>query len=86
MNPSLARYSLPSRPPQTLPTCEAPREFPYHKLETDDWPAYFDGLRDVIRRLVSASDLSEGGKRAIQEDLLQAVSVLEKWWPTLKRK
>ncbi len=78
-----AEVSAPKALPKPL---EAPCEFPYHKLETDDWPAYFEGLRDVIRRLVSASDLSEDEMRAIQEDLLQAVSVLEKWWPTLKRK
>jgi hypothetical protein len=47
---------------------------------------YIDGLRDVIRRLVSASDLSEQGRSAIHEDLMQAASVLEKWWATLTRK
>ena len=55
--------------------------------ETDDWPVYFEGLREVIRRVVfetAESGLSEEEKQALIQRLLEHVSSLEEWWVKLK--
>ena len=55
--------------------------------ETDDWPAYFEGLREVIRRVVfetAESGLSEKEEQALIQRLLEHVSSLEEWWVKLK--
>jgi hypothetical protein len=52
--------------------------------ETNKWPDYYDGLRDLIRRVVTESTesgLSADGKDALIERLLKYVSALEEWWP-----
>jgi hypothetical protein len=57
--------------------------------ETDEWPAYFTRLRDLIRRVVAES--TEGGLSTEEKDsliqrLLDHVAALEEWWPKLKPK
>jgi hypothetical protein len=55
--------------------------------ETNKWPDYFNGLRDLIRRVVTESTesgLSADEKDALIERLLKYVSALEEWWPKLK--
>ena len=55
--------------------------------ETSDWPAYFEGLREVIRRVVfetAESGLAEEEKQALIQRLLEHVSSLEEWWVKLK--
>jgi hypothetical protein len=55
--------------------------------ETDEWPAYFAGLRDLIRRVVAESTdsgLSAEEKHALTKRLLDHVTALEEWWPKLK--
>jgi hypothetical protein len=57
--------------------------------ETEDWPGYFSGLRDLIRRVLAESiesDLSVDEKAALIKRLLEHVADLEKWWPSLKPK
>jgi hypothetical protein len=53
----------------------------------DDWPAYFNGLRDVTRRVVTEtaeSGLSATDKAVLIQRLLEHIAELEKWWPSLK--
>jgi hypothetical protein len=48
--------------------------------ETDDWPEYFDSLRNVIRRTIAESstcDLSEGGKIDLTRRLEDSICQLE---------
>jgi hypothetical protein len=55
--------------------------------ETNKWPDYYNGLRDLIRRVVTESTesgLSADEKDALIERLLKYVSALEEWWPKLK--
>jgi hypothetical protein len=55
--------------------------------EIDDWPEYFEGLRAVIRRVVTEtaeSGLSEEEKQELIQRLLTHVSSLEEWWVKLK--
>ena len=52
--------------------------------ETNKWPDYYNGLRDLIRRVVTESTesgLSADEKDALIERLLKFVSALEEWWP-----
>ena len=52
--------------------------------ETNKWPDYYNGLRDLIRRVVTESTesgLSADEKDALIERLLKYVSALEEWWP-----
>jgi hypothetical protein len=52
--------------------------------ETNKWPDYYNGLRGLIRRVVTESTesgLSADEKDALIERLLKFVSALEKWWP-----
>ena len=55
--------------------------------KTNKWPDYYNGLRDLIRRVVTEStesDLSAAEKDALIERLLKHVPTLEVWWPKLK--
>ena len=52
--------------------------------QTNKWPDYYNGLRDLIRRVVTESTesgLSADEKGALIERLLKYVSDLEEWWP-----
>jgi hypothetical protein len=55
--------------------------------QDDDWPTYFNGLRDVTRRVVTEtgeSGLSASSKAVLIQRLLEHIAELEKWWPSLK--
>jgi hypothetical protein len=57
------------------------------RQETDNWPTYFEGLRDVTKRVVvttAESGLSDEDKAALLKRLLDHIADLEKWWPSLK--
>ena len=53
--------------------------------QTDNWPAYFSGLRDVTRRVVAdtiESGLEAEEKALLVQRLLDQIAELEKWWPS----
>jgi len=55
--------------------------------QTDNWPAYFEGLRAVIRRVVTEtaeSGLLEDEKQELIQRLLAHALSLEEWWVKLK--
>jgi len=55
------------------------------KHQTDDWPAYFSGLRDLTRKLVTestANALSASQKAELTRRLTERIDELEKWWPS----
>jgi hypothetical protein len=57
--------------------------------ENDNWPEYFEGLRALIRRVVTEtteSGLSGEEKQNLIQRLLRHVSSLEEWWVKLKSK
>jgi hypothetical protein len=55
--------------------------------ETNNWPAYFEGVRALIRRVVTQtgeSGLSDEEKLQLIQRLLDHVASLEEWWVKLK--
>jgi hypothetical protein len=51
--------------------------------QPDDWPRYFNGLRDLARRVVAenaGSDLSPAEKAELTTRLIKHIDNLEKWW------
>src|SRR5262249_46464760 len=51
--------------------------------QTDNWPQYFTGLRDLTRRVVAegaTSSLSATEKTYLAHRLVQRIDELEKWW------
>ena len=55
--------------------------------ETNNWPAYFEGVRALIRRVVTQtgeSGLSDEEKQQLIQRLLDHVASLEEWWVKLK--
>ena len=56
--------------------------------QTNAWPDYFNGLRDLTRRLVAqstTSGLTENEKEILIRRLVERIDQLEKWWPDQKQ-
>ena len=55
--------------------------------ETNNWPAYFEGARALIRRVVTQTDesgLSHDEKQELIQRLLDHAASLEEWLVKLK--
>ena len=55
--------------------------------ETNNWPAYFEGVRALIRRVVMQTDetgLSHDEKQELIQRLLDHAASLEEWLVKLK--
>jgi len=53
---------------------------------TSDWPSYFIGLREVVRRVITEtteSGLSAEDRAALLERLMEHITELEVKWPRL---
>ena len=56
---------------------------------TNDWPNYFEGLRDLVRRVVTETTengLSADARAALLQRLMDHIADLEKNWPSLAEK
>jgi hypothetical protein len=56
---------------------------------TDDWARYFDGLRNLVRRVVAETTengLSDEDRAALIARLMDHLAELEKNWPSLAAK
>jgi hypothetical protein len=56
---------------------------------TSDWPSYFEGLRDLVRRVIAETTengLSAEDRAALLQRLMDHVTELEKNWPSLAMK
>ena len=54
---------------------------------TTDWPNYFEGLRDLVLRVIvekTENHLSIADRTALLQRLMDHITVLEKNWPTLE--
>jgi hypothetical protein len=57
--------------------------------QTDNWPVYFSGLRNVTHRVVAdtvESGLAAEEKAVLVQRLLDHIAELEKWWPSFSNR
>jgi hypothetical protein len=55
------------------------------KDQTIDWPAYFQGLRDLVTTTITNTRLSADQRALLIRQLIERIDRLESFWPVAKR-